>query len=204
MKDEKYIYPAITVVIFCVMFPSYWLWFAFSGFDLPGYGAPWRSNLGLDYFTWLTLGIMALYIYFSLVSVLSKLHNYTRLTIPLYLAIGSTVFMFGGTGILEFALVAFSAALSEAANVFLTNGIAVIFVSGIVIQGVIDIVIGTILLRDARELPSILTIFAIITLISGLLGATLVFAMGTILTIPISFLVLAIYFFNRPETLDVV
>ena len=204
MTDEKFTYPAIAAVIFCLTFPAYWFWFASSGFDLPGYGKQWRSNLGLDYFTWLALGIMALYIYFSLVSVLSKLHNYTRLTIPLYLAIGSTVLMFGGTGILEFLLVIFGAALSDTANQLLINGIALIFVCSIVIQGVVDIVIGAVLLRDAKELPNILTIFAIITLISGLLGATVIFAIGTVLTIPMSFAVLAIYFLSRPEVIDVV
>ena len=56
--------------------------------------------------------------------------------------------MFWWNRILEFLLVIFGAALSDTANQLLINGIALIFVFGIVIQGVVDIVIRRCSLRD--------------------------------------------------------
>ena len=204
MTDDKFIYPAITALIFCALFPSYWIWFATSGFDLPGYGLPSRSNLEFDFFLWLALGLMLFYIYLSLKRILPVLHNYSRLTIPLYFAIGSTIFMFGGIAILEIILVGFGGSLSKPTSEMILGGIAVIFLSGIIIQGVIDILIGAILLRDSQDLPNILTIFAVITLINGILGATVLLAIGNIVITPLSFLVLAVYFLKRPEIIDVV
>ena len=49
-----------------------------------------------------------------------------------------------------------------------------------------------------------LRIFGIITLISGIFGITLIFAVATALTIPLSALVLGVYFFKEEQVIDVI
>tara|TARA_B100000035_G_scaffold250510_1_gene219481 strand:+ start:459 stop:803 length:345 start_codon:yes stop_codon:yes gene_type:complete len=113
---------------------------------------------------------------------------------------GSTIFLYGGIAVLELSSVLTGSGITDSiANLF-----AVIFFAGVLVQGLIDIVIGIVLFRDAHELPNMLRIFGIITLISGIFGITLIFAVATALTIPLSALVLGIYFLKEEQMIDII
>lgn len=113
---------------------------------------------------------------------------------------GSTIFLYGGIAVLELSSVLTGSGITDSiANLF-----AVIFFAGVLVQGLIDIVIGIVLFRDAHELPNMLRILGIITLISGIFGITLIFAVATAFTIPLSALVLGIYFLKEEQMIDVI
>ena len=223
MIRNKYFYPAVNALLFALIFPAYWIWFATFGFNssfvkassstsvaatsttfktevLANASPSFGSALTFDYFVWVLLGLMTLYLYGSLKSALLHRHNYSNLNLPIHLAMGSTIFLYGGIAVLELSSVLTGSGITDSiANLF-----AVIFFAGVLVQGLIDIVIGIVLFRDAHELPNMLRIFGIITLISGIFGITLIFAVATALTIPLSALVLGIYFLKEEQIIDVI
>ena len=205
MPENNYLIPGIAALLLALIFPLYWILIAiFAGFDLdfPSFQA--RSGLGFGYFVWLILGALTVYVYLSLKGALFERHSYTRLNIPIYLALGSTVFSYGGLALLEFILVMFNEGMSSSTGDALIGGMVAVFFGGIVIQGIIDILIGAFLLRDTQELPDTLRIFAIVTLVNGIFALTIIFAFATLFTVPIAAVVLGIYFLKQTDTIEVV
>lgn len=202
-SEKSYLPAGIAALIFSVLFPSYWLWFMSSGLYLD-FGAQPPSRLGLDYFIWLILGLLTLYVYLCLKSALMERHTYSKLTWPIYLAIGSTAFVYGGPALVELGLVMLSGAMSDSSMKALLGVITAMFFGGMVIQGVVDILISITLLWDSQDLPDALRIFAIVTLISGVFGVTVIAGIATLITVPISMLVLAFYFLRHPQAIEVV
>ena len=223
MIRNKYLYPAVNALLFALIFPAYWIWFARFGFNtgfvkassrtsgaatsttfktevLANASPTFGSALTFDYFVWVLLGLMTLYLYSSLKSALLHRHNYSNLNLPIHLAMGSTIFLYGGIAALELSSVLNGSGITDS----ISNLFAVIFFAGVLVQGLIDMVIGIVLFRDAHELPNMLRIFGIITLISGIFGITLIFAVATALTIPLSALVLGIYFLKEEQMIDVI
>lgn len=223
MISNKYFYPGVNALLFTLIFPAYWIWFATFGFNssfvkassgasvtttsttfktevLANASPSFGSALTFDYFVWVLLGFMTLYLYSSLKSALFHRHNYSSLNLLIHLAMGSTIFLYGGIAVLELSTVLTGSGITDSiANLF-----AFIFFAGVLLQGLIDIVIGIVLFRDAHELPNMLRIFGIITLISGIFGITIIFAVATALTIPLSALVLGVYFLKEEQMIDVI
>lgn len=102
MIRNKYFYPAVNALLFALMFSAYWIWFATFGFNssfvkasssasvaatsttfktkvMANAGPSFGSALTFDYFVWVLLGLMTLYLYASLKSVLLHRHNYSNL-----------------------------------------------------------------------------------------------------------------------------
>lgn len=202
MKESNFFYHGITALLFAVLFPVYWVWIAALGFDFEF--SEIATGLTADYFVWILLGLMTLFVYLGLKQSLIERHNYSRLNLPIHLAIASTLTIYGGLAGLEFIAVMIGVDASQSTANTIIGAMTFIFFSGLIVQGLIDIIIGIILLRDAQELPNTLRIFAIITLISGILGITVIFALATVLTVPLATLVLGIYFMRQPEMIDVV
>lgn len=223
MIRNKDFYPGVNALLFTLIFPAYWIWFASFGFNssfvkasssasvdttsktfktevLANASPSFGSGLTFDYFVWILLGFMTLYLYSSLKSALLHRHNYSNLNLLIHLAMGSTIFLYRGIAVLELSSVLGSSSIADPmANLF-----AVIFFAGVLVQGLVDIVIGIVLFRDAHELPDMLRIFGIITMISGIFGITLIFAVATVLTMPLSALVLGIYFLNEEQMIDII
>ena len=218
MKESNFFYHGITALLFAVLFPVYWVWLTALGFDFEfseiaasdqttiGTTIDYVIDAGLtsDYFVWILLGLMTLFVYLGLKQSLIERHNYSRLNLPIHLAIASTLIIYGGLAGLEFIAVMIGVDASQSIANTIIGAMTFIFFAGLIVQGLIDIIIGIILLRDAQELPNTLRIFAIITLISGILGITVIFALATVLTVPLATLVLGIYFLRQPEMIDVI
>ena len=77
-------------------------------------------------------------------------------------------------------------------------------IGAIVILGIIDLLIGILLLAKSTELPTLLKIFAIMSVIQGVLGITVVFAATLIFIFPITMIILAMFFLRKPESLEIV
>ena len=101
-----------------------------------------------------------------------------------------------------------SAVLSE--NIVMQNKDAFLMINlsvsigAIVILGIIDLLIGILLLAKSTELPTLLKIFAIMSVIQGVLGITVVFAATLIFIFPITMIILAMFFLRKPESLELV
>ena len=77
-------------------------------------------------------------------------------------------------------------------------------VGAIIILGITDLLIGILLLAKSTELPALLKVFAIMSVIQGVIGITVVFAVTLIFIFPITLIILAMFFLRKPESLAIV
>jgi hypothetical protein len=84
-------------------------------------------------------------------------------------------------------------------NIGLSMGIG-----AIVILGIIDLLIGILLLAKSTELPTLLKIFAIMSVIQGVIGMTVFLSVTLIFIFPITMIILAMFFLRKPESLELV
>ena len=77
-------------------------------------------------------------------------------------------------------------------------------IGAIVILGIIDLLIGILLLTKSTELPTLLKIFAIMSVVQGVIGITVVFAATLIFIFPITMIILAVFFLRKPESIEIV
>jgi hypothetical protein len=88
-------------------------------------------------------------------------------------------------------------------DTFLNIGLSM-SIGAIVILGIIDLLIGILLLAKSTELPTLLKIFAIMSVIQGVIGITVVFAAMLIFIFPITMIILAMFFLRKPESIEIV
>ena len=77
-------------------------------------------------------------------------------------------------------------------------------IGAIVILGIIDLLIGILLLAKSTELPTLLKIFAIMSVIQGVIGMTVFLSVTLIFIFPITMIILAIFFLRKPESIEIV
>ncbi len=80
----------------------------------------------------------------------------------------------------------------------------VIGIGSIIIIGIVDLLIGILLLMKLNEAPTLLKIFAIMSVMQGVVGMTVFFAGILIFIIPVTFIVLAMFFLRKPESIEIV
>jgi hypothetical protein len=68
----------------------------------------------------------------------------------------------------------------------------------------VDLLIGIFLLANATELQSLLKAFAVLSIIQGVLGITVILAALLIFIFPITLIILALLFLRKPESIEIV
>jgi len=93
--------------------------------------------------------------------------------------------------------------LAQNRETFLSIGTSV-GVGGLFLFGVVDLLIGIFLLANATELPSLLKAFAVLSIIQGVLGITVILAALLIFIFPVTLIILALLFLRKPESIEIV
>ncbi|MEM7610444.1 MAG: hypothetical protein AAF270_02120 [Pseudomonadota bacterium] len=196
MNNNDYLLPGIAALILALLFPSYWIIEAvIVEFDFASLQV--KHSTGVMRLVFALTGALAIAVYMGLKQQLIDHHNYRGVDIVLALIIGVCVVFYGGVLVVEML----SPMLGE------VNGeliLSIIWIGGIMTFGVLDIVLGALLLKERRELPGLLRGFAIVNLIMGVFEVTLIFAFLTILIYPIALILLALNFLRQPEAIEIV
>ena len=66
------------------------------------------------------------------------------------------------------------------------------------------VIIGILLLAKSTELPTLLKIFAIMSVIQGVIGMTVFLSVTLIFIFPITMIILAMFFLRKPESIEIV
>ena len=74
----------------------------------------------------------------------------------------------------------------------------------IIIIGIVDFLIGILLLMKSNEAPTVLKVFAIMSVIQGVVGMTVFLAGILIFIFPLTLIVLAMFFLRKPESIEIV
>ena len=202
MQNKDYLLPGVAAIFVAVISPIYWLGMAASVGDS---NVLWQDmmSLGFSDILFASILLLTIYIYLNLKNILNEQLNFNHidLLVWIYAAINilwvSTLLLDVASAVLPENIV------SQNEGTFLNIGLS-IGVGAIVILGIIDLFIGILLLAKSTELPTLLKIFAIMSVIQGVLGITVVFAATLIFIFPITMIILAMFFLRKPESLEIV
>jgi hypothetical protein len=202
MQNKDYLLPGVAAIFVAVISPIYWLGMAASVGDSD---VLWQDmmSLGFSDILFASILLLTIYIYLNLKNILNEQLNFNHidLLVWIYAAINilwvSTLLLDVASAVLPENIV------SQNDGAFLNIGLS-IGVGAIVMLGIIDLLIGILLLAKSTELPTLLKIFAIMSVIQGVLGITVVFAATLIFIFPITMIILAMFFLRKPESLEIV
>ena len=202
MQNKDYLLPGVAAIFVAVISPIYWLGMAASVGDSD---VLWQDmmSLGFSDILFASILLLTIYIYLNLKNILNEQLNFNHidLLVWIYAAINilwvSTLLLDVASAVLPENIV------SQNEGTFLNIGLS-IGLGAIVILGIIDLLIGILLLAKSTELPTLLKIFAIMSVIQGVLGITVVFAATLIFIFPITTIILAMFFLRKPESLELV
>jgi len=203
MLNKDYLGPGLAAIALAIIFPSYWGYQAllftdsnFSGSDL--------VNVSLDLSDWVffMLGILEVYIYFSLKRVLADRINFKSIDVLLILIICNSAIFYVGNCAIDLS-VFFLSNMSAERQELATKTSFFLSAFCMFMYGMLDLLIAIMLLIKFTILPTWLRVFAITSLVLGILELTFLVEFSIILY-PITLLILAIYFLQKPEIIEVV
>ena len=201
MQNKDYLLPGVAAIFVAVISPIYWIGMSSPMGDF-ALGQDMLS-LGFPDILFASILLLTIYIYLNLKNILNEQLNFNHidLLVWIYAAINifwmSTLFLDIASAVLPENIV------TQNEGTFLNIGLSM-SIGAIVILGIIDLLIGILLLTKSTELPSLLKIFAIMSVIQGVLGITVVFAATLIFIFPITMIILAMFFLRKPESLEIV
>jgi len=204
MLNKDYIVPGLAAITLAVLFPIYW-GYQYTLVTESNFTDAYFANitsLSLSDWVFLTLGALEIYIYFSLRRVLVDRVNFRYIDVLLFLFIcTSTIYYIGNFGI-DIGIFFAENITGEVEELAATISFSLSIIC-MLLYGVLDFLISIILLFKFKLLPIWLRIFAIATLVMSLLELTFSYEFVVILY-PISLLILAVYFLQKPEVIEVV
>ena len=202
MQNKDYLLPGVAAIFVAVISPIYWIGMSSSVGD---YDILWQDmmSLGFSDILFASILLLTIYIYLNLKNILNEQLNFNHIDLLVLIMVAINI-LWMSTLFIDIA----SAVLSE--NIVTQNKDAFLMINlsvsigAIVILGIIDLLIGILLLAKSTELPTLLKIFAIMSVIQGVLGITVVFAATLIFIFPITMIILAMFFLRKPESIEIV
>ena len=204
--SSNHIKPGVAAIVLALLFPLYWTFVLVIGVN----GTDLINNLRADLLelSWLDglfllIGALEIYIYYSLVRVFNDRLPSNTAKVMLYIIIGSVV-LFHLTVLIDVFLAISQAGLSPDTIDVLVTVTAYLFVATLVVFVIAGIGLSISILTQSDSVAPILKAFAILLLVICILQATVLFAMLNLILFPIALVMLAVYFFKDPETLEIV
>ncbi len=200
MINTDYMRPGLAAITLAILFPAYWLHAVTVGDFSPSvFDNDIILRLTAADWLFLLIGVLLVYIYFSFKRILVDHHNFHGIDLLVTLFVCISIIFYGGFFLIDVLAVV----LGEGAQSILVAIGSILLIGGGIIYGVIDILIGVMLLRDSDQRPGLLKIFALATLIMGLFEVMFLSVMS-IFIYPVAMIILAVYFLRKPEILEVV
>ena len=204
--NGNYIMPGIAAIALALLFPLYWSIVLVLGVDSQGFVEALREDmLTLSWMDglFLLIGILEIYVYLSLVRAFNDQLNSNAAKILLFIIVG-TIFFFHVGVFADLFLVFAQDGMSHQAIDTLVSTSVYIAVASLVVYIIAGIGLSIVILTKNNQNTSLLKYFAVLLLIVCLLQATVLFAIVNLLMFPIALVILAVYFFKDPESLEVV
>jgi hypothetical protein len=201
MQNKDYLLPGVAAILMAVISPIYWIGMSSPIGDF-ALGQDIMS-LGFSDILFASILLLTIYIYLNLKNILNEQLNFNHIDLLVLIMVAinilwmSTLFLDIASAVLPENIV------TQNEGTFLNIGLSM-GIGAIVILGIIDLLIGILLLAKSTELPTLLKIFAIMSVIQGVLGITVVFAATLIFIFPITMIILAMFFLRKPESLELV
>ena len=202
MQNKDYLLPGVAAILLAVLSPIYWLGMSPSVGD---YDILWQDMLSLGFYDILFASCLLLniYIYLNLKHILNEQLNFNHIDLLVLIMVAINTLWLGTLFLDAASTVLPDNIVTQNKDAFLKINLSV-SIGAIVILGIIDLLIGILLLAKSTELPTLLKIFAIMSVIQGVLGITVVFAATLIFIFPITMIILAMFFLRKPDSIEIV
>jgi len=157
-------------------------------------------GLGASDFLLLIFGALMIYVLIELKHMLYERYSYSGLDVIIALSIAWTVVNYGGS----FALQSFFSLIAPTTVVSAEVVTTVFWIVCIGVFGILDSILGIMLLIQARRFGIPLLVFAVFSLAMGLCGVTVVLSFFGLLLFPVAYISLGIAFLRPEESLEFV
>ena len=157
-------------------------------------------GLGVADFLLLLLGAVGVYVLIELKRLLFERYSYRGLDIIIAVAIAWTVVNYAGSFLMQLFFTFVAPGSIVSAEIATT----VFWIVCIGVFGIIDSILGIMLLLQGRRFGIPLLVFAALSLMMGLCGVTVVLSFFSLLLFPIAYIALAVAFLRPHEQLEFV
>jgi hypothetical protein len=157
-------------------------------------------GLGAADFLLLIFGAVMVYVLIELKRMLFERYSFRGLDVIIALAIAWTVVNYGGS----FALQSFFSIIAPTSSVSADVVTTVFWIVCIGVFGIIDAILGIMLLIQGRRFGIPLLVFAAFSLAMGLCGVTVVLSFFNLLLFPAAYISLGVAFLRPEERLEFV
>ena len=204
--SSQYTKPGIAAIALALLFPIYW-----SGifiFGAQGEDAVSALYNDIQIFTsfdllFVLIGALEIYIYVNLAKAVNEQLNASSVKVLLGIMI-VTVALFHGIVVVDIYLNFAAPALTQSSIETVISGATIISIIALTMFTISALVLSIILLTMHQQITSMLKYFSVILLTVCILQITIFLAIVNIFLFPIALIVLAMYFFKDPETLEVI
>ena len=201
MQNKDYLLPGVAAIFVAVISPIYWIGMSSPMGDF-ALGQDMLS-LGFPDILFASILLLTIYIYLNLKNILNEQLNFNHIDFLVLIMVAINI-LWMSTLFLDVAITVLPENIvTQNKDTFLNIGLSM-SIGAIVILGIIDLLIGILLLTKSTELPTLLKIFAIMSVIQGVIGITVIFAATLIFIFPITMIILAMFFLRKPESLELV
>ncbi|UCC43357.1 MAG: hypothetical protein JSU65_09435 [Candidatus Zixiibacteriota bacterium] len=159
-----------------------------------------RLGLGPSDLLFLLFAALSIYAFWSLKRLMYERYSFRKIGTIIWVSIFWHLVYFGGSFLVELLYAAVGLSDDSVAILLLTG----LWASGIVVFGIIDIIIGLVLLSRAKQFHTAVKVFGWLSLVIGVFEATLLLAIVAFFLIPLSYVALAVVFLSRPDTVEYV
>ena len=202
MENKDYLLPGIAALLLAVIHPFYWLG---VGPLIGDNSMLWQDiiYIGFNDFLFALIVLLNIYVYLSLKNILNEQLNFNHIDLLVMILITinaiwlSTLFLDLSSAVLPDSLI------TQNKGIFL-NIYVVVGIGAIIAIGLVDLLIGVLLLMKLKEAPTLLKIFAVTSVIQGIAGMTIFLAGILIFVVPITLVILAMFFLRKPESIEIV
>jgi hypothetical protein len=204
MQDNDYIWPGIAAATLALLFPIYWFGEVFASVD--GIAEAVSRNiqtLGGSDLLFVVVALLTVYVYWSLKRILNDQFNFTKVDVLVYLMIGINLVFLATLSLDIWCSMVSEERFLEVESTLVTIAVAV-GIGSLIVAGVIDILIAVFLLRHSALFSPIWKVFAVLTLVQGILEVSVFLHFAVLIVFPASLIVLMIAFVRKPESIEVV
>jgi len=157
-------------------------------------------GLGVSDFLLLVFGVVMVYVLIEMKRMLFDRYSFRGLDAIILLAVAWTIVNYGGS----FALQSFFSIVAPSSFVSAELTTTIFWIVCIGVFGIIDIILGIMLLLEGRRFGMPLLVFAAFSVAMGLCGVTVILSFFSLLLFPVAYVALGVAFLRPEERLEFV
>jgi len=157
-------------------------------------------GIGPGDFLFLLYAALSVYLLKEFKSLMYEQYSFKEIRTIISVAIFWTIVFFGGSFVLEVLL----SSVWPHNDIGLPLVLVIFWVSGVAIFGIIDIILGIIILRQRHRFSRSVNIFAGLSIAMGICEASIILSFIALLLVPVSWALLAYIFLHKVEEVEFV